>query len=86
VHGIHPARVELASDHAVPRAPARPGGVDGWLTTAKCATKLGRAFAGAPVWTLAHRVRLPDALVRLAAVARLQKPVIESAACFLTES
>lgn len=64
-HGIEPQVVELHADHA--RIP-QPGAaaVDGWLTTAKCATKLGSCRGGAPVWVLDHRVDLPPEVVALA--------------------
>lgn len=67
-HGIRPAVERLFGDHAGGgrfrcgsrfRAPS----VDLWLTTAKCATKLGSHYAGAPLFVLDHRVELPDALI-----------------------
>jgi tetraacyldisaccharide 4'-kinase len=63
--GIRPLVVRLWPDHAappsadVPRAPF----VDAWLTSAKCATKLGPRFGGAPVWVIDHRLGIDRALV-----------------------
>jgi tetraacyldisaccharide 4'-kinase len=61
--GVAPALVMLARDHD---APPRPGpgqpGVVAWLTTAKCSTKLGDYWSGAPVWVLERRLRLPPEL------------------------
>ncbi len=67
--GIRPAVVRLASDHAsAAELGSRAAGadVDLWLTTGKCATKLGERCAGAPVHVLDHRVVLPPALVAAA--------------------
>lgn len=62
--GIRPVECRLFPDHAVPieRAPrgeARRGRsrIDAWLTTPKCATKLGAFFEGAPVWSLDLELR-----------------------------
>jgi tetraacyldisaccharide 4'-kinase len=68
VHGIFPETVELFSDHAIPknRRFASHPALDAWLTTPKCATKLGSAYRGAPLVVLVQRFRLPDALVDLA--------------------
>ncbi len=76
VRGIVPATVKFFPDHSVPRArsrrlvgaqePARAG-LDAWLTTSKCATKLGDRFEGTPVWVLDHRLSLPAALIDLCA-------------------
>jgi tetraacyldisaccharide 4'-kinase len=52
--GIEPVALSLSADHGRPRAV--PAAVDGWLTTAKCATKLGHTLGGAPVWPLLHRL------------------------------
>jgi tetraacyldisaccharide 4'-kinase len=58
--GIHPEAVVALGDHAVPGAAvlARAGraGVDLWLTTARCATKLPTRVGGVPVLTLGHRL------------------------------
>ncbi|MBI3202908.1 MAG: tetraacyldisaccharide 4'-kinase [Myxococcales bacterium] len=62
--GICPAVVELHADHA--RIPPRRAPVDAWVTSAKCATKLGSHRGGVPVWVLEHRVVLPSGLVALA--------------------
>lgn len=62
--GITPAVVELHADHA--RLPDRRAPVDAWVTTAKCATKLGATRGGAPVWVLEQRVELPPEIVALA--------------------
>lgn len=61
--GIEPRRVELHTDHGEFPAPRRGPPVDAWLTTQKCATKLGRQYGGAPVWALDHAVELPTPLV-----------------------
>jgi len=60
--GISPEVVVVAADHDTPGAPrvARPP--DAWLTTAKCATKLGDRFAGAPVWVVEQKPLLPAEL------------------------
>jgi tetraacyldisaccharide 4'-kinase len=82
--GITPSAQRLFVDHARPVPARRRARVDAWLTTAKCATKLGAAFEGAPVWTLRHAIRLPNELIR--AIAPGQRAVIESAPCFPTDS
>ena len=66
--GISPEVVVEAADHDVPRAPRleRPPAV--WLATAKCATKLGDRFAGAPVWALETKLVLPPELGRFLGV------------------
>jgi tetraacyldisaccharide-1-P 4'-kinase len=70
--GVVPVRVEFFPDHGAPDrrggqvsgAPADSGSrVDAWLTTSKCAQKLGYSYRGAPVWVLAHRLALPAPLV-----------------------
>jgi tetraacyldisaccharide 4'-kinase len=81
--GVRPSPVRLAADHTRPAPSRRPARVDAWLTTAKCATKLGPKFEGSPLWTLCHRVQLPAAVL---AVASGQKPVIESAPCSRSHS
>jgi tetraacyldisaccharide 4'-kinase len=66
--GIVPVQIRLFRDHAAPRprlllpsgGASRP---EVWLTTSKCATKLGAAYEGAPVLVLAHRLTLPQAFV-----------------------
>jgi tetraacyldisaccharide 4'-kinase len=84
--GLRPQSIELLPDHATPRAAGSPLGVravDLWLTTAKCASKKGRLYKGAPVWTLKHRANLPPELIDLAAQrageVTFQKTVLESA-------
>lgn len=65
-HGINPTRVELHADHArMPAGSVR--GLDVWLTTPKCATKLQAERAGAPVWVLERRLELPTRALALAA-------------------
>jgi tetraacyldisaccharide 4'-kinase len=65
---VVPRLVELAYDHGRPRT--RPAAaVDAWLATAKCATKLGTFWGGAPVWVLRHRVEVPPPVL-LRALAR----------------
>lgn len=64
-HGVTPSAVHVFGDHQVPRAPMREvPHIDGWLTTGKCATKLGSHYAGAPVLVLDHRVEAPDEVLR----------------------
>lgn len=62
--GIEPVETRLFSDHAVPR-PARSRGrpVDAWLTSSKCATKLGETYDGAPLFVLDHRLEVPPRIV-----------------------
>jgi tetraacyldisaccharide 4'-kinase len=68
--GIHPITTFAFPDHHAPSASelrwvARHSTrrIDAWLTTEKCATKLPKTIAGAPVLTLNHAVRLPAPLV-----------------------
>jgi tetraacyldisaccharide 4'-kinase len=75
--GVALHSVRLCGDHAVPARP-RDRRVEAWLTTAKCATKIGSSRRGAPLWTLAHRARLPRAFVGQAAQFALEKPVVWS--------
>jgi tetraacyldisaccharide 4'-kinase len=80
--GIHPTETRLYSDHAVPvRSEGagwllgrRRGSVDLWLTTPKCASKLGPTHAGARVLVLHHRMVVPSALVVSVAEARGAAP------------
>jgi tetraacyldisaccharide 4'-kinase len=73
--GVPIQAVELRADHAALEPP--PGRrLDAWLTTGKCATKVMQDPEAAPVWTLDHRVRLPDELVGRAAQFAPQKPVV----------
>jgi tetraacyldisaccharide 4'-kinase len=80
-HGIRPTELRLFVDHGVPRprppaavsrftaSPPRVAVPELWLATAKCATKLGTSFEGAPVYVLAHRLQLPASLVDAVAAA-----------------
>jgi tetraacyldisaccharide 4'-kinase len=64
--GIEPVTTLLFADHgALPerRAPSHRGAVDLWLTTPKCATKLGAEFEGAPLAVLRQELALPDELL-----------------------
>jgi tetraacyldisaccharide 4'-kinase len=83
-HGIEPALVRLASDHARPDfgavAAADPP-VDLWLTTAKCATKLGQKRPAAPVWVLQHEAVVPRELVARILDLSPRRPVVECAPC-----
>ena len=66
--GIEPSATRLFADHSVPReAHPRCGtpAVDVWLTTPKCATKLGEHYEGAPVVVVRQRITLPDGLLAL---------------------
>ena len=68
-HGIHPQLTLHYADHAeLPPPPAAllaRAPVEAWLTTAKCATKLGSSYAGAPLLVLEQRVELPPELVEI---------------------
>ena len=79
--GIAVVEVSASADHARPRAGR--SAVDGWLTTAKCATKLGERLGGRPVLVLEHRLRLPVPVVDRA-VQDGPFPVLESAPCTST--
>lgn len=50
---------------------AAEAGVDAWLATARCATKLPPRIGGAPVWTLTHRVDAAPLVERLASAAHV---------------
>lgn len=67
--GIHPLRVLCLADHArfdhKTLNRARDLGLDAWLTTARCATKLPPWLGGAPVLALDHRIDVEPLLVRL---------------------
>jgi tetraacyldisaccharide 4'-kinase len=69
--GLAPAFTILLADHAVPRgralARAERAPVDAWLTTARCATKLGPLLGRAPVLPLVHEVDVGPLLARLRA-------------------
>jgi tetraacyldisaccharide 4'-kinase len=55
--GLVPRRVVALADHARIRSDRIPSaGVDIWLTTARCRTKLPDRLAGAPVAALVHRL------------------------------
>jgi tetraacyldisaccharide 4'-kinase len=71
--GIH--AIALRGDHAALKPP--PGrGLDAWLTTAKCATKVGQIRASVPVWTLEHQARLPAEVTGRAAQFARETPVV----------
>lgn len=90
--GIHPLVHLRFADHAVPRprdCNVSPR-VDVWLTTEKCATKVGPAFDGVPVWTVEQTVELPNGLVEWvlgaterasSTLSRDRGPVVESRPC-----
>jgi tetraacyldisaccharide 4'-kinase len=66
--GIRIAQHRRYADHSRPNARGagtRSAGIDLWLTTAKCAAKVGPLFDGVPVWVLQEQVGVPDALVQL---------------------
>ena len=69
--GIMPAETRFFGDHRRlterPWHARRPAPVDLWVTTEKCATKLGSNYEGKPVWTLEHRLELPPELIVRAA-------------------
>jgi tetraacyldisaccharide 4'-kinase len=72
--GVAPAAVVSSADHSAPSSAAlraveravQENGVELWVTTAKCRTRLGpsraRFLGGAPVATLDDRVRLGETL------------------------
>jgi tetraacyldisaccharide-1-P 4'-kinase len=67
-HGLQPAATLLLEDHAPAAAFQRHARISmqsivHWVTSAKCATKLGPTFRGAPLAVLDHRVELPENLV-----------------------
>jgi tetraacyldisaccharide 4'-kinase len=76
-HGIAPVETRLFRDHAAPRLRrARHGEStrpDFWLTTSKCATKMGSVYEGRPVLTLAHRLTLPAALLDAVLASTVQR-------------
>ncbi len=63
--GIAAEAVRIFADHSTPRARARAShpDVEVWLTSAKCATKLGAVYAGKPLLALDHRVDLSPGLL-----------------------
>lgn len=62
-HAITPVRQWILPDHSPFRLPPPAGaGVELWLTTAKCSTKLPVQIGGAPVWVLETRLDIPPAL------------------------
>lgn len=62
--GIRPVATRLFADHATPEdGGRREHAVDIWLTTPKCATKLGGAYSGAPLAVVRQSFVLPDALL-----------------------
>jgi tetraacyldisaccharide 4'-kinase len=69
--GIRPVEIRVFGDHrALPEhrwRARRDTAIDFWVTTGKCATKLGSSYEGKPVWTLKHRLALPPKLVDRAA-------------------
>lgn len=73
--GVTPAFVRRFRDHDAPRGArqARGEGPVLWLTTQKCATKMGARFEGADVWVLRHELSVPLELVEAVASARPRK-------------
>jgi tetraacyldisaccharide 4'-kinase len=63
--GVRPWVVSLEADHAPPPrgGPSGTDRVDAWLTSAKCATKLGPSLGGAPVWVIDHQLGIDRPLV-----------------------
>ena len=63
--GICPEIQVLVADHSRFPDPKhhQAQGLEGWLTTAKCATKLESYYAGVPVWRLEQRTTLPERVV-----------------------
>jgi len=76
-HGVVPRLHAAHGDHSPPSLAelrsavdqARHAGVDLWLATAKCATRLPPRLDGVPVATLAYDLPLPDELVTALRVA-----------------
>ncbi|MFC1641267.1 tetraacyldisaccharide 4'-kinase [Myxococcota bacterium] len=66
-HHVVPSVVHLQADHTEPSRGLRAEPVDAWLTSGKCATKLGRRLGKAPVWVLDHRLTLEPNLVEFVA-------------------
>jgi tetraacyldisaccharide 4'-kinase len=73
LEGIQPTEVVLHADHARPELVGRSRGakVDAWLTTGKCATKLGARLGRAPVWVIDHSLELDPGLVEYSASASI---------------
>jgi tetraacyldisaccharide 4'-kinase len=67
--GITPTVTHFLADHARLRRPPSAGGIDAWLTTPRCATKLPGTLGGAPVWPLVTELDVR------ALVARLERPM-----------
>jgi tetraacyldisaccharide 4'-kinase len=69
--GIVPNQIRFFGDHRpLPERrwnARRLPPVDLWLTTGKCATKLGSHYESKPVWTLVHGLELPWELIDRAA-------------------
>jgi tetraacyldisaccharide 4'-kinase len=64
--GLRPAFVRRFADHGTPRPSSRSerrAAALLWLTTPKCATKMGDSFERAPVFVLRHTLALPDTLL-----------------------
>lgn len=74
--GVHPVEVLRFADHATPRSGtrARCAAPDLWLTTQKCATKMGAAFEGSDLFVLRHELGLPEALLRIVTTATPRAP------------
>ncbi|GMV13784.1 MAG: hypothetical protein AMXMBFR56_20080 [Polyangiaceae bacterium] len=62
--GVEPELVATQADHGRFPAP-HASDVEAWLTTPKCATKLGSRHGGAPVWVLERPLIVPPALLGL---------------------
>ncbi len=63
-HGVRPIDVRLFPDHARPVGSRRRcGSVDVWLTTPKCATKIGATFEASEIILLDLDIHLPDAAI-----------------------
>jgi tetraacyldisaccharide 4'-kinase len=84
-HGLSPEISRLCADHAIPNAGLRlhfrskfDGPLDGWLTTPKCATKLGQEFEGAPLLVLEQSVVLPESLVEICRAAVVRRSIRRS--------
>jgi tetraacyldisaccharide 4'-kinase len=74
--GVRPRVVSLEADHAHPALGSRlrDDRVDAWLTSAKCATKLGSRLGRAPVWVIDHRLEVDRALADFVAGPPEDKP------------
>jgi tetraacyldisaccharide-1-P 4'-kinase len=74
--GVEPRVVSVEADHAHPALGIDPrtDRVDAWLTSTKCATKLGSRLGQAPVWVIDHRLEVDRALLDFVAGPPVDEP------------